>query len=209
LKDQYDFPHLVADKENLIKELNQDKTKNYWIIVLLGFVVALSLFLLVREIQQRQQYKKRFEALMQEQEIEPVNEKGNSIATIKSKIDDLGILPENVDAIVKQLDFFESQLQFLLPNITVQSLAQQMSTNSKYLSLIVNSKKGKTFSNYLNDLRVDYAVAELKENKELRKYTIEAIANEVGFNTAESFSNAFFKRTGIKPSFFIRKLQEL
>ncbi len=36
-----------------------------------------------------------------------------------------------------------------------------------------------------------------------------AIAEEAGFNTAESFSKAFFKKTGIKPSYFIKELTEL
>jgi AraC-like DNA-binding protein len=37
---------------------------------------------------------------------------------------------------------------------------------------------------------------------------MEGIAKEVGFNTAESFSKAFYKRTGMKPSFFINELKK-
>ena len=55
-------------------------------------------------------------------------------------------------------------------------------------------------------MRIDNIVEELKQNKNIRKYTIAALAEEAGFNTAESFSNAFYKRTGIKPSFFVKEL---
>jgi AraC-like DNA-binding protein len=48
----------------------------------------------------------------------------------------------------------------------------------------------------------------LKEDKKMRKYNLQAIAIECGFNSAESFSTAFFKKTGIKPSFFIKELDK-
>ena len=35
-----------------------------------------------------------------------------------------------------------------------------------------------------------------------RKFTIVAIANEVGFNNAESFSKSFHTKAGIYPSYF-------
>ena len=43
-------------------------------------------------------------------------------------------------------------------------------------------------------------------DKKFRQYTIHALALEFGFNNAESFSTAFDKKTGIKPSFFIKNL---
>ena len=35
-----------------------------------------------------------------------------------------------------------------------------------------------------------------------------AIAQEVGFNNSESFSKAFYKKTGIYPSYFIKQLEK-
>ena len=77
------------------------------------------------------------------------------------------------------------------------------------MSSIINSIQEKSFTHYINDLRIDYIVNELKTNENLRKYTINGIAEEAGFNTGESFSKAFLKRTGIKPSFFIKKIKNL
>ncbi|NVK53168.1 MAG: AraC family transcriptional regulator, partial [Flavobacteriaceae bacterium] len=45
-------------------------------------------------------------------------------------------------------------------------------------------------------------------DRQFRKYSVKAIAHEVGFNTAESFSKAFFKFAGIKPSYFIKELNK-
>ena len=94
-------------------------------------------------------------------------------------------------------------------NVSIQNLAKEFNTNTKYLSLVINEYKSKTFINYVNDLRVDNIIIELKQNKNLRKYTVVALAEEAGFNTAESFSNAFYKRTGIKPSFFVKELSKI
>jgi AraC-like DNA-binding protein len=66
---------------------------------------------------------------------------------------------------------------------------------------------GKNFSHYINDLRIDFAIEELKENSTFRKYTIKAIANECGFKSAESFSKSFYKTYGIYPSFYLKQLQ--
>ncbi|HLV70233.1 MAG TPA: helix-turn-helix domain-containing protein, partial [Xanthomarina sp.] len=84
----------------------------------------------------------------------------------------------------------------------------QFDTNSTYLSKIINTYKGKSINNYITDLRVDYIINELNQNHILRKMTIKAIALEIGFNNPESFSKAFYKKTGIKPSYFIKQIEK-
>jgi AraC-like DNA-binding protein len=55
-------------------------------------------------------------------------------------------------------------------------------------------------------LRIDYAVLQIRDDKK-RNYTIQALALEFGFTSAESFSSAFFKNTGIKPTYYIEQLK--
>ncbi len=112
-----------------------------------------------------------------------------------------------VKDITEKLKKFEKEKLYKNQSLSIQYLANEFSTNTKYLSLVINENKNKSFINYINDLRIDNIIEELKQNKNLRKYTIAALAEEAGFNTAESFSNAFYKRTGIKPSFFIKELK--
>ena len=64
------------------------------------------------------------------------------------------------------------------------------------------------FSAYISELRIDLCVDKLKNDQTFRKYTMNAIAHEIGFNNAESFSKAFHRRTGIYPSYFIRELEK-
>ena len=147
----------------------------------------------------QQLFKKRFELLM-EQGSKPVMvldnvEKKNEISS------------EVIKEILDQLDVFEQSDEYISQDINLHELAKLFGTNSRYLSRIINLEKEKNFSQYINELRLDYALKELSENPVFRKYTIKAIANECGFNRAEVFSKAFYKKFGIYPSFYLKKLE--
>ena len=98
---------------------------------------------------------------------------------------------------------FEKELGFTDNKITLQILARKVGTNSKYLSKIINTHKKKSFSNYLNDLRIEYTINRLHSDTKFRKYSMQAIAEEVGFRSHRSFFGVFQKKTGISPSYFI------
>ena len=146
------------------------------------------------------QYKKRFQALikngLEDQQELKTDQKRNDISAAI------------VEDILQKLERFESKHQFTRKDTSLQSVAKRFNTNSSYLSKVVNLKKDKNFSQYISELRIAYAVDQLKNNPRFRKYTIKAIAEEVGFGNAQSFSKAFYSRTGIQPSYFIRNLNK-
>lgn len=111
-----------------------------------------------------------------------------------------------INNILKELILFEENEGYLKNTTSLQSLSKDINTNSNYLSKVVNHHKKKSFIHYINDLRIDYVIKRLKNDSVFRKYTINAIANEVGFKKAESFSKAFYKKAGIKPSFFMKEI---
>ena len=108
--------------------------------------------------------------------------------------------------LIEKIEQFEKSKSFLTKNITLDSLSKDFDTNRDYLSKLVNEVKGKNFSQYLNELRINYIVEELKSNEKIRKHTIAAIADDIGYNNAESFTNAFKKITGTLPSYYIKAL---
>ena len=104
------------------------------------------------------------------------------------------------------MDLFEAENKFLSNEVSLNEMAKNFSTNSTYLSKVINLKKDKNFSQYINDLRIDYSIQLLETNPKFRKYTIKAIASECGFKSAESFSKGFYKKHGIYPSYFLKQL---
>lgn len=208
INSDFDTPNLIREKETLINSLkNNNTTKKYSIIGLMIFACLLVYFG-VYQFKQRKKDKQNFEILLQQSSKEPdfniirIEENPNTI----KKLD---IAPSVIENILEQLNKFEKEKGFLQNTITINILAQEFETNTNYLSQIINHYKETSFTNYLNNLRIDFAVEELKKNKKWQKYSISSIATEVGFNTSESFSSAFFKRTSIKPSYFIKELQKI
>ena len=107
-----------------------------------------------------------------------------------------------------KIESFESKNKFLLKKYTLNSLAKDLNTNSTYLSKVINVAKGTNFAHYLNNLKINFAIDKLSKDERFRSYTIKAIAEDSGFNTAQSFTNAFLKKTGIYPSYFIKRINK-
>ncbi|WP_103867424.1 helix-turn-helix domain-containing protein [Aquimarina sp. I32.4] len=109
-----------------------------------------------------------------------------------------------LDALVK----FEKTNGYLKKDLSLKELAHKIQTNTKYLSKTINDHKNLNFNGYVNQLRINYTIEILKMNPKFRKYSMEHLAKEVGFNNAESFSRAFSNVIGKKPSIFIKKLSD-
>jgi len=119
----------------------------------------------------------------------------------------ISISKEIVEAVLLRLNAFEQNKGFLNNKVSLTSLSKSLQTNSSYLSKIINHSKGKTFKNYLNDLRVAYAHELMSTDPSQRKYTIEALAIDFGFKSAENFSKKFKAAYGMYPSKFMKGLQ--
>lgn len=120
---------------------------------------------------------------------------------------DSAVPKEITNNILEGLRQFEGREDFLSKNISLKELANNLKTNTTYLSSVINSKEKKNFSKYISDLRIEYCVEKIKKDKKFRSYSIKAISSEVGFKSQEAFSKAFYKKTGIYPSYFISKLK--
>ncbi|WP_196885985.1 helix-turn-helix domain-containing protein [Aureivirga sp. CE67] len=121
---------------------------------------------------------------------------------------DFEISEKLVEEILEKLEKFEASKKFINKKYTLSSLAKELNTNSSYLSKIINAEKKLNFSTYINRLRIEYAIQKLEEDKVFRSFTIKAIAEEVGFKTAQSFSATFFKYKGVYPSAFIKTIEQ-
>lgn len=201
---EYDTPRLILEKENIISKLQQNKKKSFTIIYFLSAFLILTIGIVYYQYKKRAIYKERFKQFL--------NEKPDPIAKVVSNgggnLPRLNISSEIVDDILEKLQNFEDVNGYLTPGVNLKDLAKSMNTNANYLSKVVNYFKKESFINYLNGLRINYSISQLKSNPKFRCYTVKAIANEVGFSNTQSFSKAFKSRTGIMPSYFIRQLEK-
>ena len=115
---------------------------------------------------------------------------------------------DKIKSLLKQLEKFEKDDKFLEKDLTSSKLAVVFGTNAKYLSKIIYHYRGKKFVDYINDLKVDYLISLLQNDKATRNYTNKALAEEVGFSSTPRFTNAFFARAGMPASFFIQEIKK-
>jgi len=114
---------------------------------------------------------------------------------------------KTVDEILQKLKNLEAQEFYLNPKYNLYATAKKIDTNTTYLSTILNTHKKMTFTEYLNNLRIQYTLNRLEEDKKFRMYTIKAIAKEVGYKSHGSFSRAFKSKTGENPSTYLKKIR--
>ncbi|WP_299119102.1 helix-turn-helix domain-containing protein [uncultured Tenacibaculum sp.] len=197
----YDTPKLLNKQKELISKLKERSGLSIKLIIFLLIVLISSSIFSFYHFKRKNEYKRKFKEILLE--------KKDSFEVQLPKKEELKIPKDILEHILIGLDNFEKENGFLVKKITLNSLAEKLETNTSYLSKTINHCKGESFSNYLNRLRIDYVIQELKKKESLYlKYTIKAIANEVGFSNSESFSKAFYKLKGVKPSYFINQLKK-
>ena len=81
--------------------------------------------------------------------------------------------------------------------VSVEAVAEHYGLSVSYFSKLFNQHTGKTFPDYISQLRLQKAREMLMEKQNM---TIQEIAKEVGFNSSSYFSAAFRKFYGVSPS---------
>ncbi|KAB1154673.1 AraC family transcriptional regulator [Tenacibaculum aiptasiae] len=95
-------------------------------------------------------------------------------------------------------DFIKKSKKYLLPKYTLQNLSLDTELGSSTLSLIINNIAGKSFTDYLNEMRIEQAKSLLLDS-DYSNYTITSIGLESGFNSKSTFYTVFKKHTGYTP----------
>ena len=198
IKDYY--TPILLDKEI------QSTSKNFKLIVY--SVSSLVILLIVAFIHQKKKnlkYQIKFEELISGDK----QEYNNQDDSVKNEVGNYLNIPEEiVNEVMQGLLKFEQECLYIESTYTLSKLAKQLNTNSTYLSKIINTYKDKSFSSYINDLRVDFIIDKLKNEKKYRLFSVKALSEESGFKSSESFSKAFYRKTQIYPSFFIKQLNK-
>lgn len=88
---------------------------------------------------------------------------------------------------------------FTNQNLKVIDLAALLDVQEKELSLFIHENFGKSFTDYINDYRIE-KVKSLLRSPEQERYTLVAIAEKAGFSSKSSFNAVFKKTTGMTPT---------
>lgn len=85
-------------------------------------------------------------------------------------------------------------------DFSLNMLAQMVDSNTKYVSWVINYSYGKSFRTFLNEYRIREACKRLADQEHYGNLTLQAIYENLGYNSAASFIQAFKKENGMTPS---------
>ncbi|SIO04064.1 helix-turn-helix domain-containing protein [Algoriphagus halophilus] len=99
----------------------------------------------------------------------------------------------------------ESEMQenryYLDQNLTIHDLAKHLKIPARTISTSVNQSAGCNFNEWINNYRVDHALATLQD-KNMDHYSIEGIGRDSGFKSRSAMYLAFKNKTGHPPGYF-------
>ncbi|MBR5690115.1 MAG: AraC family transcriptional regulator [Prevotella sp.] len=81
---------------------------------------------------------------------------------------------------------------------SAKQLAQDLGTNTRYVSAVVNVKFRMNYTSFINKFRIEEAMT-LLTDKRYSACNMEEISDMVGFSNRQSFYAAFYRMTGITP----------
>lgn len=113
--------------------------------------------------------------------------------TSKNQIKDSFLIFDTLENIMKK------EKPFLDPDLKINDLAKLIDTPTHLLSEYINKKLNLNFFEFINQYRV-YEFKQRVNNPQYEKYTLLAIALDVGFNSKASFNRIFKQQTKLTPS---------
>jgi len=135
-------------------------------------------------------------SLATQQEMENVNENENVNVNVNEN--ENGNANGNVNNLqpARLRELMEREQMYLNPDLTVEDVVKRLGTNTKYFSQMLHNEMNTSFSQLVNEYRVEQA-------KDLLKHTdikVEFIGERCGFNSRQSFHRVFVKTTGQTPA---------
>jgi len=188
-------------------KLEHEKNLRLWItIISIAFALGVILFFTILLRKKLRQLNDSYLNLVKKNlELDQLNKQLNhcekSSETKSAKI-------SGEEIILKKLreQLIEKEI-YIDPAISLKSLADQLETNTSYLSAIINKHYQCNFRTLINKYRVD-RVRQMLLDERYKHYSMEGIALEVGFNTRSVFYQTFKSVTGISPGVYLEKYKQ-
>jgi len=197
-----DIKEYELENKKLTNENTQSLADKKQIMVVSVILVALLLIAFLMYHRKAKLKEQKFLAL-----IDNISKKATEPKPQKAT-QNFAIKDEKANAILEKLSALEETQFYLSEDATLHTTAKLLQTNTTYLSKALNAVKKQTFSQYLNKLRIEYVLVKLKEDAVFRSYTIHAISTEIGYKSATTFIKEFKNKTGLNPSYYIKKIED-
>ncbi|HFK5509557.1 tetratricopeptide repeat protein [Elizabethkingia anophelis] len=202
----------VQLENNNIKTKETASVKNIAILIVgVGILCGILFFTFYRKRQK--QYLTRIQNILEEhkkrQKVSYMSLNSSAPEHNAMKEKNIQMMPpETENTLLEALYKFEKSQLYKDKNASLSYVASYMETNTKYLSYIIKKHRQKDFTNYINQLRVDYIIEKLTTDPVYRQYKISVLADEAGFSSHSKFATIFKNITDVSPSHFINYINQ-
>lgn len=115
------------------------------------------------------------------------------------------IAKAELEDVIKKIEAYMLETKaYLNPTISLKTFANDIKLPERLISKAINKIEHKNFNNYINYYRIEEFKKLLSMDRH-KKFSISAIANEVGFNSRASFYKNFKEIVGVSPSIYAKK----
>ncbi|WP_113662092.1 helix-turn-helix domain-containing protein [Pedobacter nanyangensis] len=107
---------------------------------------------------------------------------------------------ETEDWCAKIEDYIITKEAFKTTDLSLEKVANTLSSSTHKLSAIFNNVYKMTFADFVNGQRIKSIQLQMANTEAMRNFTIEALAKQTGFASRSAFYNAFKKIVGVSPA---------
>lgn len=125
---------------------------------------------------------------------------------LKSEKGEAKIRKIDTNLVLRVESFIKEEEVFRQAGLTLSGFASLINIPNHKLTELFNHHYKLNFNSYINSLRIDYVKTRL-DGGDWKQFTFEAIANDAGFSSRNTFFLAFKKVTGLTPSGYISSLK--
>lgn len=109
------------------------------------------------------------------------------------------VSPEKADELYEQiLNILVVKKRYRDAQYSARRLADDLGTNTRYVSIVLNTRFHANYNTFVNKLRIDYARSVLTDRR-YENLKMEDVATLSGFSNRQSFYSAFNKFVKMSP----------
>lgn len=198
----------LQEKElELVKKHQSTQLIAFALVVIIIISLALSLLYRRKNAMYKQLVKQQHDFLQREKQKEALEslvlEKGAEPRySVSSLTDEKGVeMYESIERAMKHDRLYKDS------ELTLEKLADIMHTNRSYISQVINEYAGVSYKSYINSYRMNDAVRILSDPDS--DVQIKGLAFELGFNSRQTFYQAFQNSFGMPPSKYREQITKL
>ena len=171
-----------------------------------AIIIALLALAILAVLYANYRKTKRTNRLLYEKNVALLNEGKElrlaTVAVMPTQTDQEGPTQADLDLMDKIIAVLETSSEIYSEEFSRLRLAELVGSNSKYVSRAINACKQCNFYMLLNEYRIKEACRRLMDADNYGSYSIEGIANSLGYKSRSNFAAVFKDIVGLTPSAF-------